>query len=59
MKNNFILDIDQTIIASEELQSFDLGENIEKMRQYDYVKMNESFIVFLRPHLQEFLDFIF
>ena len=72
MKLNFILDLDQTIISSEELTGkskskdkviFNFNVNDEKksiseneMGQYHKL---DQYIIVERPYLQEFLDYIF
>uniref|UniRef100_A0A6C0KRK9 FCP1 homology domain-containing protein n=1 Tax=viral metagenome TaxID=1070528 RepID=A0A6C0KRK9_9ZZZZ len=57
-KLNVILDLDQTLISGEELP-FDLKKNKEKMKKFDHKTMENFFIIFARPHLQEFLDYLF
>ena len=54
---NIILDLDQTLICSEELQKF--SPDVKKMKLFHHEKMDKSYITFARPHLQEFLDFLF
>jgi TFIIF-interacting CTD phosphatase-like protein len=56
-KLNIILDLDQTLICSEELKSF--VTDPKKMKMFDYAKMDDMYITFARPHLQEFLDYLF
>ena len=56
-KINVILDLDQTLICSEELKDFKPDPN--KMKLFDYKKMDNTYITFARPHLQEFLDYLF
>ena len=61
-KINIILDLDQTLISSENLESENLeSENLESenKRKLKSHKMGNNFNVFCRPHLQEFLDYIF
>ena len=53
---NIILDLDQTIISSEYIEKF---KKRESMKKFKHVVMPNQFIIFQRPHLQEFLDFIF
>lgn len=57
-KLNVILDLDQTLISGEELP-FDFKKNKEKMKKFDHKTMETFFIIFARPHLQEFLDYLF
>lgn len=56
MVKNILLDLDQTLIFSEELCKF---RPSPKMKQFNYKQMDNSYITFARPHLQEFLDYIF
>ena len=56
MVKNILLDLDQTLIFSEELNKF---RSSSKMNLFDYKIMDTSYITFARPHLQEFLDYIF
>jgi len=65
-KQNFILDLDQTIISGEtreELASLrnSIGQKElnAKIKKYDYSDMEEYYKIFERPHLQEFLDYLF
>ena len=54
-KINFILDLDQTLIHA--LKPNEMYRSHEdKFKKYD---MDGSYIVFERPRLQEFLDFVF
>ena len=56
---NILLDLDQTIIASEYLDKFDKSKYKSALTTYRHVKLGDEFIIFERPHLQEFLDFLF
>jgi TFIIF-interacting CTD phosphatase-like protein len=56
-KLNIILDLDQTLICSEELKGF--KPDSVKMKLFHHEKMDNTYITFARPHLQEFLDFLF
>ena len=56
MVKNILLDLDQTLIFSEDLSKF---RPSPKTRLFDYKKLDNSYITFARPHLQEFLDYIF
>ena len=56
MVKNILLDLDQTLIFSEE---FDKFRSSSKTNLFDYKIMDRSYITFARPHLQEFLDYIF
>ena len=54
-----ILDLDETLINSEERKKFNHEKYGNKMEKFKYHKMERDFYVFERPHLQEFLDFLF
>ena len=56
-KINIVLDLDQTLISSEELKGF--VQDQKKLNKFRYEKMDTTYITFERPHLQEFLDFLF
>lgn len=57
---NFFLDLDHTIICSETLEDLKKYENYkDKMKKYKYKNMDDCYIVFERPNLQSFLDFLF
>ena len=55
---NIVLDLDNTLICSVAFR--DLGR-MPRVRKENLkcIDMDKSFRVFLRPHLQEFLDYIF
>ena len=68
MENNnkklLLLDLDNTIICAEELPNNDeksvLNEKLDKARKnFRTVRMEDYYDIFERPHLQEFLDYIF
>lgn len=69
-KINILLDLDQTLIAAvplvkeddedeEEDQFYDFGKYKKKARLFDFENMDDYYIIFQRPHLQEFLDYLF
>lgn len=58
-KLNVILDLDQTLISAEELGSFDFKKYSKKMQDFDAKMMEDLYIVFARPYLEPFLDFLF
>jgi hypothetical protein len=58
-KFNVILDLDQTLISGEELRTFNVKKQHKKMEKFDYKIMDKDYIIFARPYLQEFLDFLF
>jgi hypothetical protein len=58
-KFNIILDLDQTVISGEPTDEFDFKNNIKKQNKFKFEPMEDYYIIFERPHLQKFLDFIF
>jgi len=59
---NVILDLDQTIISAESTtkkEEFDMNKHRNKAKKFKYRDMDGYYIVFERPHLQRFLDFLF
>jgi hypothetical protein len=53
------LDIDQTLISAEAEEEYDFKKNKEKAKLFNYEDMDSYYLVFERPGLQEFLDYIF
>ena len=58
-KFNILLDLDQTLISAEADEDYDFVKNREKAKKFDFHDMDGYYIVFERPGLQKFLDFIF
>ena len=59
-KLNIILDLDNTILSAIPLEEFPWSEdNKEKSTNFTIHNMEDYYIVFERPYLQEFLDYIF
>ncbi len=58
-KLHIILDLDQTLISAEATEEYDFEKNKDKARLYKYHNMDNYYIVFERPGLQEFLDYLF
>jgi hypothetical protein len=58
-KINLILDLDQTLISAEADEEYDFKTYKNKAKKFDFQDMDGYYIVFERPGLQEFLDFIF
>ena len=56
---NIILDLDQTLISGECTDDYDISEYKKKMKKFEYGDMEGFYIIFERPGLQEFLDFLF
>jgi len=58
-RKKFILDLDETIISAEATEEYDFEKYKNKSSKFRYKPMEGYYIIFERPHLQEFLDFIF
>lgn len=59
-KKLILLDLDNTVICSEDLDSVKDSGKIEKARQkFGHIRMIDYYDIFERPHLEEFLDYIF
>lgn len=58
-KINIILDLDNTVICAEALDEYDVKKHKEKAKKFKYENMEDYYIIFQRPFLQEFLDYIF
>lgn len=62
---NILLDLDQTCISAESLDGknpefdFQNKEQSEKSKLFNYKNMDDYYIIFERPGLQKFLDFLF
>ena len=59
MKKKFILDLDESIISAEATEEYDFEKNKIKASKFRFEPMEGYYIIFERPHLQEFLDFLF
>lgn len=58
-KMNFLLDLDQTLISAESTKKYNFKKNKEKAKKFKFYDMDGYYIVFERPYLQEFLDYLF
>ena len=58
-EKTIILDLDQTIISAEADEDYDFKKHKTKAKLFTYHDMNSYYIVFERPGLQDFLDFLF
>lgn len=58
-KKNVFLDLDNTLICSEPLDSFDEKKHKRKAEEFNFHNMDNYYIVFERPGVQEFLDYLF
>jgi TFIIF-interacting CTD phosphatase-like protein len=58
-KPNLFLDLDETLISAQVSEDFNFKKNKKKMRKFNFKDMDGYYIIFERPHLQKFLDFVF
>lgn len=58
-KPSIILDLDQTLISSEATEDHNFEKYKEKSKKFRYDDMDGYYIVYSRPYLQDFLDYIF
>lgn len=58
-KVNILLDLDQTLISAEADDEYDAEVHKEKAAKFSYKDMDGYYVVFERPGLQEFLDYLF
>ena len=58
-KLNLLLDLDQTLISAEATEEYDFDDRSGKAEKFKFHDMDRYYIVFERPGLQEFLDYIF
>jgi TFIIF-interacting CTD phosphatase-like protein len=58
-KITIFLDLDETIVSSQLSKKFKFNEEINKVVNFIFHNMENYYMIFERPHLQEFLDYIF
>jgi|APCry1669188879_1035177.scaffolds.fasta_scaffold34998_1 TFIIF-interacting CTD phosphatase-like protein len=58
-KLNILLDLDQTLIASEYLDKFEKKTHSKALQSFKHKYLGKEFVIFARPNLDEFLDFLF
>jgi len=58
-KINVILDIDETLLSAIPTEDCDFEKIKHKAKKIKYEPMEGYYILFLRPHLEKFLDFLF
>jgi TFIIF-interacting CTD phosphatase-like protein len=58
-KLNFILDLDETLISAEATEDYDFEKYKTKAKKFKFEPMEDYYIIFERPYLQEFLNFLF
>jgi len=59
MKPNIILDLDETLLNSQETTTFDKEKYRKKVSKFSMHDMDGFYLIFERGHLQKFLDYIF
>lgn len=60
VKPNFFLDLDQTIISGEPSENMKRKKDkMKRAKLFKYHNMDNYYMIFERPHLQEFLDYLF
>lgn len=59
LRQNIFLDLDQTIISGEEVESFNYKKYGKKLSKFNYHTMDEYYYIVERPGLQQFLDYLF
>lgn len=62
MRNNkpsILLDLDQTLISAEASDEIDFSKYKHKEAKFRVDDMDGYYMVYSRPHLQEFLDYLF
>ena len=58
-KYNLLLDLDQTLISAEASEEFDFEKYKNKKELFRCDDMDGYYLIFNRPYLQEFLDYVF
>ena len=58
-KPSIFLDLDATLICAEAEEEYDFKKYKNKAKLFEFEDMEGYYIVFARPHLQKFLDFLF
>lgn len=58
-KPNLILDLDQTLISGEATEDLDFEKYKYKSKKFTSHNMDGYYIIYSRPHLQKFLDYVF
>jgi hypothetical protein len=54
-----LLDLDQTCISAEPEEEYDWKKNKKKATKFEFADMDGYYIVFARPGLNDFLDYLF
>ena len=56
---HILLDLDSTLVSAIPTEEYDIKKNKQKAEQFTFWDMDGYYIVFERPGLQEFLDWLF
>jgi hypothetical protein len=56
---NVVLDLDQTLVSAEDWNTQDFKKYKKKAKKFQFHDMDGYYIVFERPNLQSFLDYLF
>jgi TFIIF-interacting CTD phosphatase-like protein len=61
IKKNVVLDLDNTLLSAESMEDFPFKnpEMKDKALKFSFHDMDGYYIIFERPHVQEFLDYLF
>jgi TFIIF-interacting CTD phosphatase-like protein len=58
-RKNIFLDLDQTVISGEVTEDHDFSKYMEKSKLFQFEDMDGCYIIYERPGLQNFLDYLF
>lgn len=58
-RKNLIIDFDETLFSAIDFSEFDKNKHGDKLKKFESMEMDDSYIVVYRPGLQDFLDYIF
>ena len=58
-KLNYILDLDNTLISAVPKEEYDFKKFRNKAKKFYFENMDDYYIIFQRPGLQDFLDYLF
>lgn len=58
-KINVFLDLDETLLSAKSYDEFDINEYKAKAKLFNFHDMDGYYIIFERPGVQDFLDYLF
>jgi hypothetical protein len=58
-KKTIFLDLDETLISAQSAEKHDFQKEKKKSQFFDYDNMDDYYIIYHRPKVQEFLDYAF